>query len=127
VIGARTEWAFPVAPHSVESAFLPLGDCRKMLSENERFRGLRQWMSGRRRGDVEAVVFDCLGRPSLLDQAVVLVMERVEARIQATANACATSAPQGILKTMSVPGNGDTPHRIVLQGRGLRRGLAIPA
>jgi hypothetical protein len=76
-----------VALYSVGSEFLSVDQYRGALSENERFRVLRQWMSCRRRGDVEAVVFDCLGRPVFFDQAVDLVMERLVARIEAQGSA----------------------------------------
>jgi len=46
---------------------------------------------------VESAVFDCLARPSFVDQAVGLVMGPIEAKIvnqRATAVACALEAPQ---------------------------------
>jgi hypothetical protein len=50
-------------------------------------------------GIVESAVFDCLGRPTFLSALVEVVMGRIVARIeqktlQATADACATGAPQ---------------------------------
>jgi hypothetical protein len=61
----------------LEPEFLPLDRYRGILSENEKIRVLRQWMSCRRRGgDVEGVVFDLLGRPSFSDPAVDLVIEK---------------------------------------------------
>jgi hypothetical protein len=69
--------------------------CR-VLSENERFRGLRQWMFCRRRGDVEGVVFDCLGTPVFVDQALELVQRRVAEKIRAVDKTCATWTPQEI-------------------------------
>jgi hypothetical protein len=105
----------PVAQHSVDSEFPPLIDeyrgilsederCRvlsedercRVLSENERFRGLRQWMFCRRRGDVEGVVFDCLGTPVFVDQALELVQRRVAEKIRAVDKTCATWTPQEI-------------------------------
>jgi hypothetical protein len=51
------------------------------------------------RGIVEEAVFDCLGRPSFFDETVEAVMGRMAARIEekkveATAEVCATRAPQ---------------------------------
>ena len=51
-----------MAPHSVDSEFLP---------EFDKYRGI-----------VEDAVFDRVGRPSFFDEAVEMVMERLEARIE---------------------------------------------
>jgi hypothetical protein len=78
VASTKEPTLLPVAPHSVDSEFLLL----------DRYRGI-----------VEEAVFDRLGRPSFLDEAVEMLMGRIAARIenkkpQATAKACATGAPQ---------------------------------